>query len=48
MRPVMESSSTPYNLLPRISSGSIPKKLPTPQEGSKMLPVWNPIRPTAS
>ena len=35
-------------LLPAIRSGSIPKKLPTPQDGSKMLPVSNPMRPTAS
>ena len=48
MRPVMESSSTPESLLLSMLSGSIPKKLPTPMAGSKMLPVWKPMLPTAS
>ena len=38
MRPVMLSSSTPYRRLSAMLSGSIPKKLPTPMDGSKMLP----------
>ena len=29
-------------------SGSIPKKLPTPMDGSRILPDWKPIRSTAS
>lgn len=35
---LMLSSSTPYSLLSFMLSGSIPKKLPTPQDGSRMLP----------
>lgn len=41
-------SSTPYRRLFRIFSGSIPKKLPTPIDGSRIFPVSNPIRSTAS
>ena len=48
MRPEMLSSSTPYSREPDISSGSIPKKLPTPQAGSKILPEVKPMRPMAS
>ena len=46
--PADGSSSTPYSLLPAMLSGSIPKKLPTPQDGSRMLPVRKPICSTAS
>ena len=46
--PVMLSSSTPYRRLDRIPSGSIPKKLPTPMLGSRMLPLRNPMCSNAS
>ena len=46
--PVMLSSSTPYSRLSAMLSGSIPKKLPTPILGSRMLPLWKPMRSTAS
>ena len=46
--PVMLSSSTPYRRLSAMLSGSIPKKLPTPMDGSKMLPDLKPIFSTAS
>lgn len=39
----MESSSTPYNLQFSNESGNIPIKLPTPQDGSNILPVLSPI-----
>ena len=48
MRPEMASSSTPYSLDADMDSGRQPKKLPTPQEGSRMLPDWKPMRPRAS
>ena len=48
MRPVIESSSTPYKRLLVMLSGSIPKKLPTPMDGSKIFPDWKPIFSTAS
>ncbi len=39
IRPVMESSSTPNSLLSFMLSGTSPKKLPIPQDGSNTLPV---------
>ncbi len=44
----MLSSSTPYRRLDCIPSGSIPKKLPTPMLGSRMLPLRNPMCSNAS
>ena len=46
--PVMLSSSTPCSSLLLIESGSRPKKLPTPIDGSRMRPPSKPMPPTAS
>ncbi len=48
MRPVMLSSSTPYSLDAAMLSGSRPKKLPTPQDGSRMFPFSKPMFPMVS
>ena len=43
IRPVRPSSSTPYSLDLAILSGSRPKKLSAPQEGSRRFPPLNPM-----
>ena len=44
----MLSSSTPYSRLWFMLSGSIPKKLPTPQAGSSTFPSRKPMLSKAS